>query len=54
MHGDRTVDQILRHRVALKGHPPILFVCVCVKTIPEYLNLASFRAYLYLDGLGAP
>ena len=62
------VDQTVRHRVALEGHPPNLFVCV--KTIPKYystffpgkvldatifsmyLNLAPIRVYLDLDVLG--
>ena len=30
----RAVDRTVRHRVALEGHPPNLFVCV--KTILEY------------------
>ena len=32
----RAVDQTVRHRVALEGHPPNLFVCV--KTILEYYS----------------
>ena len=36
MSCDRAVDRTVRHRVALEGHPPNLFVCV--KTIPEYYS----------------
>ena len=70
MNRGRAVDRTVRHRVALEGHPPNLFVCV--KTILEYystffpvkvldaaifsiyLNLAPVRVYLDLDVLGAP
>ena len=69
MNRGRAVDQTVRHRVALEGHPPNLFVCV--KTILKYystffpgkgpdnnisiyLNLAPVRVYLDLDVLGAP
>ena len=36
MNRGRAVDRTVRHRVALEGHPPNLFVCV--KKIPEYYS----------------